>query len=111
MEILSELVWKFVFFDHLDLFRISSFEFRVFYLLLIPWRLCVFPSTWLRAVSLSNRAGVISFPIPNFCCSLVSGKLSDNETLCQPEPRLEVELDICLQPGLLAIVSPQFRPG
>src|SRR3989304_9103850 len=72
MEILNELVWNFVFVDHLDLFRISDFEFQVFYLLLIPWRLCLF-------------AGVLSFPISNFCCSLVSGKLSDNETLCQPE--------------------------
>jgi hypothetical protein len=38
MEIRNELVWNFVFFDHLDLFRISDFEFRAFYLLLIPWR-------------------------------------------------------------------------
>src|SRR3989304_356415 len=31
----------------------------------------------------------------------VSEKVSDNETLCQPDRRLELELDMCLQPGLL----------
>jgi len=34
----NELVWNFVLFDHLDLFRISDFEFRAFSLLLVPWR-------------------------------------------------------------------------
>jgi hypothetical protein len=38
MENRNELVWNFVLFDHLDLFRISDFEFRAFSLLLIPWR-------------------------------------------------------------------------
>ena len=38
MENRNELVWNFVHFDHLDLFRISDFEFRAFSLLLIPWR-------------------------------------------------------------------------
>ena len=38
MEIRNELVWNIVFFNYLDLFRISDFEFRVFSLLLIPWR-------------------------------------------------------------------------
>ena len=35
IEIRNELVWDFVVFGHLDLFRISSFEFAV---LLVPWR-------------------------------------------------------------------------
>jgi hypothetical protein len=38
MENRNELVWNFVLFDHLDLFRISDFEFRAFSLLLVPWR-------------------------------------------------------------------------
>jgi hypothetical protein len=38
MENRNELVWNFVLFDPLDLFRISDFEFRAFSLLLTPWR-------------------------------------------------------------------------
>jgi hypothetical protein len=53
MENRNELVWNFVLFDHLDLFRISDFEFRAFSLLLIPWRplrLCASHSALIAAL-------------------------------------------------------------
>ncbi len=50
IEIQNEIVWNFVFFDHLDLFRISGFEFRI----------CNFTYTW-RAWRL---CGSHFFPIP-----------------------------------------------
>jgi hypothetical protein len=76
-EIRNDPVWNFVFFDHLELFRISDFEFRASVLsaLLVllggPFgfaqdMLCAFRSTWLMAVSVSNRARVIIFPILQF---------------------------------------------
>jgi len=29
IDIQNEIIWNFMFFDHLDLFRISDFEFRI----------------------------------------------------------------------------------
>jgi len=85
-------------------FRVSSFLFASHSLasLRLPFDLA-------QGGELVEPCGSHLFSDPEFL--LLPWKLSDNETLCQPEPRLEVELDICLQPGLLAIVSPQFRPG
>jgi len=42
IEIQNEFVWDFMFFDHLDLFRISDFEFRIcnFIYTWPPLRLC-----------------------------------------------------------------------
>jgi len=39
IEIQNEIIWNFMFFDHLDLFRISSFEFVILFILGV---LCVF---------------------------------------------------------------------
>jgi len=59
IEIQNEIIWDFLFFDHLDLFRISGFEFVIYSIL---GALCVF-------------ARGIFFPIPR---SKFQPKISSN---------------------------------